>query len=240
MIHPTFNLSDKKEGIMNKIKTILGVSLSVVIVSFVSSVQAALITFEELPNGLTAMTNSPGSTVQASSQLSNQYLASNGVSFTSGAGYAALVIHGSPTASNPNIIGGTSSSGTLDYLVPITISFFDVSDTSVKAETDFFKIQGDWHPLGLGEVFATAYDATGQILGTTSDTDDKVFGVSGPVLQFGFDGIHSVEISGNTGTVGFDNLEFGVLTPVPEPSVLALMGLGLAGLGFARRRKQQA
>ena len=30
------------------------------------------------------------------------------------------------------------------------------------------------------------------------------------------------------------------VTMVPEPSIIALMGLGLAGLGFARRRKQKA
>ena len=45
-------------------------------------------------------------------------------------------------------------------------------------------------------------------------------------------------ISGDNGTVGFDNLQYGVLTAVPEPETYALMlaGLGLVG-ALARRRK---
>ena len=208
------------------VRDIAAVSLAF---SLAAAAQAAtVITFEELPIGLTAMVNAPGSAVPAASQLTNQYLASNGVSFTALAEYAALVDHGigNPTASNPNVIGGTTSDGRLDYNAPITIAFFDVTNTSVKAVTDAFKIQGDWYPLGLGQVFATAYGAAGNLLGSTSDMDNKVFGVSGPVLEFTFAGIHSVVISGDNGTVGFDQLEYGALTAVPEPETC----------GVARRR----
>jgi len=191
---------------------------------------ATVITFEEAPNGLAAMVNAPGTVVPLASQLTNQYLASSGVSFTSLAGYAALVNHGAgnPTASIPNIIGGTTSDGRLNYNDAITISFFDIANTSVKAVTDSFKIQGDWVPLGTGQVFATAFDADGNLLASTSDTDNKVFGVSGPVLQFSIASIHSVVISGNNGTVGFDQLQYGTLTAVPEPGTWALLAVGLA------------
>lgn len=200
-----------------------------------------VITFEEMPGGLSAMANAPGSPVPIGSQLTSQYLASYGVSFTSLAGYAALVDHGAgnPTPSVPNIIGGTTADGLLDYNAPITISFFDLADTSTKAVTDAFKIQGDWFPLGYGHVFATAYDAAGNVLGTTSDTDDKVFGVSGPVLQFSMAGIHSVVISGDNGTVGFDQLEYGTLVAVPEPQSYALLLIGLAGVAFAAKRRRR-
>ena len=41
------------------------------------------------------------------------------------------------------------------------------------------------------------------------------------------------------GSFGLDNLTIGA-TQVPEPTTLTLFGLGLAGLGFARRRKKRA
>lgn len=213
----------------------------------VSVTHATIITFEELPGGLTAMANAPGAAIPTNSQLTNQYLASDGVSFTSLAGYAALVNHGNgnPTASIPNIIGGTMPAGALNYSAPITISFFDVANTSIMATTDTFKIQGDWFPLGSGQVFAEAFGLNGNSLGTTSDTDNKVFGVSGPVLQFNINGIHSVIISGDSGTVGFDQLEYGALTPapvssVPEPSTVLLLTSGLLGLAGYEWRKRKA
>lgn len=41
---------------------------------------------------------------------------------------------------------------------------------------------------------------------------------------------------GNTGYHDIGGLEFRVMTPVPEPSFLAPLALGVAGLGDARRR----
>jgi len=98
-----------------------------------SSHADTLITFEEVPSGLAAMVNS-FTLVPTNSQLSNQYLSTNGVTFSSLAGYVALVNHGAgnPTASVPNIICGTTLGGVLSYNAPITISFFDTANTRCR------------------------------------------------------------------------------------------------------------
>lgn len=55
-------------------------------------------------------------------------------------------------------------------------------------------------------------------------------------------GITSIELLSGTGpgieTFGMDNLRFS--NQVPEPGSLALLGVGIAGLGVARRRKSRA
>lgn len=218
---------------MNK-RLIAAVSVAAALVS--ASANANTVIDFETP----AMSNSPGTPVPLANQLSNQYLASLGVSFTSGAGYAAVVCHCDFTQSGQNIIGGTNAMGNLDYSQPITATFFNTSNLAQGATTNFAKIWLDFIPLNSGTVTLQGFDGSGALIGSISTPDNgavQFLSLSSPAM-------HSVRFFSDNLTVGFDDLEFGALTPIssgaiPEPASWALMiaGFGVAGAALRNRRR---
>lgn len=208
-------------------------------VAFAAPVSATTtLTFDTLA----AMPNSSGSPVPVVSQLSTAYLSTDGVRFSSGSAFVAVVDHyfdPAATPTPPNIIAGTNAAGELDYNAPIVAAFFNPASTGQKATTSFVKVLADRFPLGSGFVTLEAYDMAGTLLGTISAPDTGPIG-TGPSLSLALSGIHSVRFFSNNRTVGFDNFEFGELSvggAVPEAATWTMLIAGFGMVGFAMRRR---
>lgn len=186
------------------------------------SAQTLLITFEE--PGLTAMANSAGSIVPQGARVSNQFLASHGVSFESDGGFVAVVNHGPMTPSVPNVIGGTATNGALNYSRPITLRFFVPTDPSQPGTTDFVRVRGDLIPLGTGTVTLQAFAIDDTLLGTVTVPD--VAPGATLTASFSAPGMHRVVLLETSATVGFDNVEF---LPPRRAAEYAPYGSGCAG-----------
>lgn len=56
-----------------------------------------------------------------------------------------------------------------------------------------------------------------------------------------FDGTaRSIDFGGTVNQIGYDNITFGSAVPIPEPSIYALMALGVGGIFLAARRRNAA
>ncbi len=156
----------------------------------------------------------PGYPVPTTSRLTDQLLPTYGVLFSSDAGYVAIVNLGTAdaeigfthTPSGIMGIGGADSNNKLSYASPITISFFEPTNATVKAVTNFVSIRGDLAGSGA-DVTIEGFGIGGNLVASSTVKD-----TGGETLSLSAEGIHSVKIHDySTGTIGFDDLIFGTL-----------------------------
>jgi hypothetical protein len=113
--------------------------------------------------------------------------------------------------------------------------FFVIPDTQLQDGTTA-TISFDRPVVAFGADFSTlenaVFSVNGQTISHPSSPDDQFFGFTVDVTE----AFSQISIGGSEDRFGMDNVLFTTIGEVPEPGMLALLGLGLLGLGVARRR----
>lgn len=134
----------------------------------------------------------------------------------------------------PSSIVGAGAEFELD--IPSASSDFgfsiDISDTSILISN----IEGNLFSLGAGELLTLAFE--GDVLGISNFLASNVSIISSSSISFA-NNLLSIDLNNfaiwDVGS--FVSFDLDVNETVPEPETLFLLGLGLAGIGFSRKRK---
>lgn len=159
------------------------------------------------------------------------------------AGVRAQDLQVSPLAWNfGNVAVGTSSTMTFDLLSmgpsPVWVYVVFLSETPEDDVPIVTPYEGEWSLGAFSFNPATWPMIPAEVPVGSALSIDLIFAPPEPGHFQAYLGIWSNDSVGFPGTQGHFLLEgTGVSAAVAEPATLALVGLGLAGLGFARRKR---
>ncbi len=173
-----------------------------------ASVGEVLINFESIP-GITATALYPdGSAIPTGARLSTQLQMSDGVSFSSTAGYVAVILLNSGHAtSGVRGMGGVNASNFVKYNQPVVITFTMPGSPSTPAVTNFVSIRGD-QIASTGSATMEAFNVNGASLGSVRAADVT----GGLTLSISVPNIHSVRLTQTMSNIAFDDLKFNPLS----------------------------
>jgi hypothetical protein len=167
--------------------------------------QPIVLNFDELEG----MQYFPLAEVPKAAQLSDQYLKTHGVRFSSKQPYVAVSRLGPGHAvSGINAIAGVDANGilTYDHVHPIVVRFFNPSNPNEPATTDFVSVRVDLWGSGIA-VDLKAFTRDGKLIDSCTVVER-----GGETLKVSGAGIHYVEFHGGQG-VALDDFTFNPVTP---------------------------
>jgi hypothetical protein len=198
--------------------------------------QAELLDFEApLPAGLTTASFVQGADVPSSAKVTDQYL-SLGVRVS---GAALVTLDLGHAASGVNGLAGVNADNRVDYRVPVSFEFFSPNDNTIAATNNYFSYSPDLFGNSNNVVTISAYGLDGTLLGQATYVETAP---APPLFISGVGEFHTITVQQTLfdltgGGIGIDLVQFGDISPVPEPNTLVLM-LALGALtALSLRRK---